>query len=79
MLQAIIFRNNGWTVTSYGNGLAYLLRDACGREAFLQGDDALDWRVRFDNADAIEDPERAMRFKREEILVETMCAEIERD
>lgn len=51
MLQAIIYSTTlpngapGFTVTSYGNGLSYLLRDrAARRELFVQGDDAAEFR-----------------------------------
>lgn len=41
-----------FAVTSYGNGLSYLVREDSGREFFLQGEDASAWRDEFDKADA---------------------------
>ncbi len=46
-----------WTIgtteiTSYGNGLAYAVKDTqTGLEFFLQGDDAAAWREGYDAAD----------------------------
>jgi len=43
-------------IVSHGNGLAYTLRDpSTGREVYLQGDDAADWRAGYDAADATPD------------------------
>ena len=42
--QATIYNRNGWELTSYGNGAAYLLRRD-NKSVFLQGDDAHLFRV----------------------------------
>lgn len=46
-----------YEITSYGNGLSYLVRDTRdGREFYLQGDDASAWRDRYDTADSNDSP-----------------------
>ena len=53
-----IYERNGWTLESYGNGAAYLLRnalpDGTSESCFFQGDDAAEFRARFD---AYQNPE----------------------
>lgn len=41
-----------YRITSYGNGLSYLVENTSNKaSAFLQGDDALEWRADYDAAD----------------------------
>lgn len=50
MRVAIIEQTDLWQVESHGNGLAYAFyRKADGKEAFLQGDDATQWRDDYDS------------------------------
>ncbi len=45
MQRAIIEQTDAWQIESHGNGLAYAFyRKSDGAEAFLQGDDAAQWR-----------------------------------
>jgi len=37
--QVVVYERNGWKLTSYGRGAAYLL-ECGGKRVFLQGDDA---------------------------------------
>jgi hypothetical protein len=39
-----IYERNGWRVTSFGRGTAYLLEYGT-RSVFLQGDDAIDFEI----------------------------------
>ena len=49
-----IYNQRGWSVDSYGNGAAYTLRrtfDGESYSCFFQGDDAAEFRQRFDSCD----------------------------
>lgn len=49
MRRVIIENTDLWTIESHGNGLAYsFFRKSDGKEAFLQGDDAAQWREEYD-------------------------------
>ncbi len=47
-----IFQHNGWKLDSYGNGAAYAL-SVNDVSVFFQGEDAAEFRNRFDAADKI--------------------------
>lgn len=50
MLHTIIHNLPEWQVTSYGNGLAYeIAHKPSGKSLFFQGDDAEEFRSRFDS------------------------------
>jgi hypothetical protein len=53
--MSVSWQQDGIKVTSWGNGLAYLIAAPDGREVFLQGDDATDWRAAYDVADLQEE------------------------
>jgi hypothetical protein len=49
MRVAIIEQTDIWQIESHGNGLAYsFYHKPDGKEAFLQGDDASQWREQYD-------------------------------
>ena len=61
-MNALIIRDRpGFRVTSYGNGMAYVLRNnSTGRDIYFQGDDAARFRdemggleSRFDDTDKV--------------------------
>lgn len=60
--ETIIYERNGWRLTSYGNGAAYLLEDVAQHKSvfFQYGDDASTFRAEYIKAQgARRDPERA--------------------
>lgn len=48
------WRDDGFAVTSYGNGLAYAVTAHDGRAYFVQGDSAFAWRAEYDTAAAMD-------------------------
>lgn len=73
MKDVVIERGDGYTVTSFGNGLSYLIkRESDGKEVFLQGEDATLWRDDYDQqyADHDKPNTRASRFTWRELMDE---------
>lgn len=57
-------RRTRFTVESYGNGLAYEIRQLDGdKSVFLQGDDATAFREDYDTADNLAEETAAIRAK----------------
>lgn len=49
-MQQVSWRESDYfTITSYGNGLSYTIKNDDGREFFLQGDDAAEWREQYND------------------------------
>ena len=61
--QTVIHDHDGWRVTSYGNGAAYLLEDTQNNTSvFFQGDDALQFEGELDEIGLTEAPEVFERY-----------------
>lgn len=51
-MKAATWNIDAFVITSWGNGVSYLVANALdGRQFFLQGDDATTWRDQYDQAD----------------------------
>lgn len=75
MKTVIIDQNEGYTIESHGNGLAYAItRESDGASVFIQGDDASMFRDEYDDLsiDHNSPNTRASRFTWRELL-DTMC------
>ena len=68
----IIESGHGYKIESFHNGGAYsIIQESTGREQFIQGDDATDFRAEFDNLSmnhAKKPNSRASRFTWPELL-----------
>lgn len=63
-MNVIIERTDRYRVTSYGNGVAYLFDDLKGKEGFVQGDDALQWRNKYETMQSAYDNPKSVWHKR---------------
>jgi hypothetical protein len=62
-MKSVTWSIHGFAVTSYGNGLAYLVKnEADGREFYLQGDDASTWCDQYDACDESDDESLLLAF-----------------
>lgn len=77
MQTAIIVQTDMWQIESHGNGFAYAFyRKADMREAFLQGDDATQWREEFEAMQAAYcNPESAWHKQSWNTCLSQLCAE----
>lgn len=78
MMQRVMIENtNLWAIVSYGNGLAYsFTRKRDGMSAFLQGDDAAQWREEFcAMGEAFCNPESAWHRKTWNDCLSQICGE----
>lgn len=77
MRVAIIEQTDLWQVESHGNGFAYAFyRKADGREAFLQGDDANQWRDEYDAMQsAYSNPESVWHSQSWNSCLSELCGE----
>lgn len=77
MQQAIIEQTDLWTVTSHGNGIAYAFyRKTDGKEAFLQGDDATQWREEYEAMQtAYGNPESVWHYQTWNTCLSQLCGE----
>lgn len=77
MQQVIIEQTDAWTIVSLGNGFAYsFYRKADEKEAFLQGDDATQWRGEYEAMQtAYANPESVWHSQTWNACLSQLCAE----
>lgn len=77
MQRTIIEQTDAWQIESHGNGFGYAFtRKSDGKEVFLQGDDATQWREEYEAMQtAYSNPESVWHSQTWNACLSQLCGE----